>query len=371
MDAFSRYDRNADIVTTWESLSRSFQSHFTDFNFDRFPSYFTGDERWANPNFTMLFDERYGIAFQAYHESSIAKTPPMFERELDKIERIDSEFEFEDRSRRTVDPKTSDIALLVGAGQSQTFSHKIEDALDSGELNIDSEIIVLEYDYVQTDENSLYRYKRLDTPDSNFRDDILPDAGSLSKRLSMDGGKFEHISIKTDEEFAELKTTGMFTNRGISQLYLACRLWDTILHERLSDDDREIWQKEDPKKKIEMVVSCSELADDINQRFAPGANFEAEDLKQALRFIAVAKRAVQVSEDEFRVQYSNLIEKRREHKDSATGRNDVHDLAYLLSSWYCETKVGHSMKEIAELVTSDSYNTADLSGISENEYINI
>lgn len=371
MDAFEQYDRNADIVTSWESLARPFRSHFPDFNFDRFPSCFTNNERWANPNFSTLFDQRYGIVFQAYHRSSISKTPSLFERELDKLRKIDSEFEFSNRDGRLVEPKTVDIALLVDSGDSQTFSHKVAEAINSGELDLNAQIIVLEYDYVQNDGSSLYRYKRLGTPDNNFRDDILPEAGSFSHRLSMEGGTFEHIRVKTDEEFAELKSTGMFTNRGISELYLACRLWDTVLHKKLSDDDRQVWKKEDPKKKIPMVVSCSDIAADLNQRFAPGANFVAEDVKEALQFIAVAKRAVQVGDDEFRVQYSNLIEKRREHKDSAAGRSDVRDLAFLLSSWYCETKVESSMKEIADIVTSDSYNKADLSNLSGDEVINL
>lgn len=370
VEVFRRYDRNVDIVTSWEYLSKPYRTHFPDFNFDRFPSYNTGDEGWKNPNFTMFFDERYGIAFETYHRSGIIDTPALLNKELEKIKSLDEDLQFESRDGRYVEPRKYDIALLIGSSQSQTFGHILEEEIDKGNLDLESNLVLLEFDYVERDQ-PLYRFKRMTHPDQNFRDEALPKMGSLRHRLSNKGERFEHITAEIDEDFVELKATGMFTSRQTSDLYLACRLWDTVLKDKLDDEEWDIWRKGDHNKKIPKVVSCSELANDINNKYAPGANFSSEDVKDALRFIAVAKRAEQVSGEEFQIQYSNLKDKRREHKDTSTDRSDVNDLAYLLSSWYCETKVGNSLREIAEIISAESYNKADLSGISGDEVINL
>jgi hypothetical protein len=361
MEEFTLYDKNVDVVTSWESFVRPYRTHFPDFNFDRFPSY--KSEKWKNPNFTIFFDSRYALSFITYHRSGVIETPASFERELKKLRELENDIKFENRDGRLTNAKSQDIVLLCESGCSQTLGHKIEKKIAEGDLDLDANIILLEFDYLEED-NSKYRFRRLSHPDQNFRDDILPDAGKLSTKLSIEGEKFENIQVPLDDDFAELKATGIFTNRTESDLYLACRLWDTIIKDKLNDDEWGIWRKEDPKKKIEKQLSCSNLADEISTKYVPGANVSQGDVKRALRYIAVAKRAVQISDDEFRVQYSNLIEKRREHKDTASERSDVRDLAYLFSSWYCETKTGKDYDEIADIVTTESYNRADLSGIT-------
>ncbi|OAQ52134.1 hypothetical protein HTG_14215 [Natrinema mahii] len=364
VEEFSLYDRNVDIVTCWESFSRAYQRHFQNFNFDRFPSYKTQDDGWMNPNFTMYFDQRYGVAFVTYHRSGIAKSPALFEKEVQKIKALDDDLKFERRDGRMVEPKEYDICILVNSSHSQTLAHKLEEKIEEDELSLDGNIVVLEFDYLEEDE-SKYRFKRVPHPDLNFRDDVLPNSGSISRKLSIKGGTFENIQIPLDENFSELKATGVFTNRPISELYLACRLWDTVIKDKLSDDEWEIWRKGDPKKTIPKKVSCSKLQNDICNKYVPGATITEDNIEDALKYIAVAKRAVQVSDDEFRVKYSNLIEKRREHKDAASERSDIEDLAYLLASWHCETKVGNSLKDIADMISSDNYGKADLSGITE------
>lgn len=362
VEGFTQYDRNVDIVSCWEYFSRAYRTQFPDFNFDRFPSYYTNED-WKNPTFTMLFDERYGIAFVTYHRSGIADTPTLFSNEIERLESLDAGLKFENRDGRMIRPEKYDIALIADSSHSQTLGHKIEKKIEEDELDVDSNIVLMEFDYLEEDK-SKYRFKRLSHPDQNFRDEIIPEPDKISKKLSIQGGTFENIKIPLDEEFSEIKATGIFTNRPTSDLYLACRLWDTVIKDRLTDDEWAIWRKEDPKKTIEKDVSCQQLSEDINQKYVPGANITEDDIEKALKFIAVAKKAVQISDEEFRVEYSNLHEKRREHKDAASERSDVEDLAYLLAEWHCETKVANSMKEIADLISSDSYNKADLSGVT-------
>lgn len=369
---FTRYDKNVDIVTCWESFSKAYRRDFPEFNFDRFPSYKTGDNRWMNPNFTIYFDDRYGIAFLCYLRSGIAENESLFDKHIDRIRELDSDLKLEDTDGRMKTPKTTDIVLLSNSDSSQTFGHKIDMRFEDGSLDIDSNLILLEFDYLEQG-NSKYRFKRLSHPDQNFRDDILPSAGKLSRRLSIEKGeeKIENIKIPLDEDFSELKATGVLTNKEPSNLYLACRLWDTVFKDKLTDDEWRIWRKEDPNKKITKEISCSEICDDLNSKYVPGANVSKEDVKRALKFIAVAKRAVQISDDEFRIEYSNLREKRRKHKDTASERSDVGDLAYLLASWHCETKVENSPKDIEEIITTESYNKADLSDITGADVLNL
>ncbi|GAB3021762.1 hypothetical protein [Natronobiforma cellulositropha] len=363
VEDFTIYDKNSDVVTCWEYFSLAYSSYFPRFEFDRFPSYKSGGEEWMNPDFTIFFDDRYAIAAITLHREGVCKAPSLFDDLLNQLCEIDGDFKFKDGDGNFAKPKSYDIALLSDSGHSQTLGHKIRQSIDTDDLDVSANIIVLEFDYLE-EAQSKYRFKRLSDPSDNFRDDVLPNRGKISQKLSIQGGTYENIQIPLDEDFTELKATGMFTNKPTSDLYLACRLWDTVIKDELTDDEWAIWRKGDPNRAIQKVVSCEELSKKINQEYVPEANISKENIKDALRFIAVAKRAVQVSDDEFQVDYSNLRDKRRKHKDAASERSDIEDLAYLLASWHCEVKVGNSLKEIADIITTDDFNKADLSGLA-------
>lgn len=363
ISSFKRYDRDADIVTCWEAFTRStYRYEFGNFHFDRFPSIHT-DSPSAEPSFTIFFDSQYGIVGDVYHD-----LPALLDEELERIEGFDQGLNIKKSDGRKTVPGKFDIVLLVDSDSSQTLAHKIKQRVESGDFELDNNLIILEFDYIGREDQPKYRFKRLPNLGSNFQDNELPKQKRLSRRLSPEGGKFENLRIPVDEQFSELKATGVLTNKAPPQLYLACRLWNDVLYHMLDESDRKVWQKGDAKKSIEISVDCDDLTDKLNTDYVPDANIRQNWVYNALEYLAICKVAEQTGSDRFRVKFRNLRDHRRKYKDVTTAADGMGDLARLLAKKHCENKVEASRDDLEDIITADDYSrSGGLEGVASQD----
>ncbi|MCD2204517.1 hypothetical protein [Halobacterium sp. KA-6] len=356
---FDRYDRDVDVVTCWEVfLSDQYGYHFRSFNFDRFPNIL--DER-VNPSFTAYFNDEYGIVFETYHDR-IAK----IDEEVSRLKKL-SNCELATDRGRDRRPETLDIALLVDADEVQTVGHSLKEEIEAGNLDCDSNIILLDFDFIGRNDRPRYRFRRSSILEDNFEDAALPGGRKLSNKLSQQGQEFENIQIPTNEDFSEFKATGMITNKAPSELYLACRLWNGVFIEFLSDDELEAWKTGSSRGGIDKIVEASEIREKINQELIPGANVDDKWVIDALEYLAICGVAEKSGDGEFNIEFKNLRDKKREYNDTSSARSKVSDLAWLLSEWHCENRTQKSREELAEFIAADSVDSNSLDGLGKAE----
>lgn len=364
-DRFERYDRYVDVVSAWEEfLDDQYSSEFRDFTFDRFPEesiQYNGSE--LTPTFTAYFDEDYGILFDVQH--NLPRDEEDLKKFLEEISGYDQGYPFRVNGSDTEIPEKYDIALLISNQNAQTAEHRVENFLSKGEVQFDSNLVLLSYDYVDQSTNPKYEFGRLSKVDQNFRDNVLPERKQISTRLSIEDGGFETIDSPPGF-FDDKKSTGVLCNKELSELYFACYLWHNVFFNCLDDTEQVIWQGKNPRRIIEFKITVDELYAMLNRKYIPGNGVREEWIRSTLEYLVGVEAAEQVSDDEYRVKFRNLQDKRRDHKDVVTRRSDLADLAHIFAEWYCENAVDTDTSVRSD-VRDDSTQTTITSDLTEPE----
>ena len=354
---FRTYDQYVDVVSSWEHFLNEQYGDNPRFCFDRFPAYFPGSsDEMVVPSFSVLFNSDYGLVFDV--NKRLPKSEDEFESFLTDLEEYDRQVEFDTVDGRQLAPTTQDIALLIRSDNFQTEKLRVQSALDDGDLNIDSNLVVMSYQYIDQDTNPKYQFKRASMVGDNFRDDSLPSSRQISKRLSMQGGSFENIEIPSTT-FYDRKATGVLFNSKPPSLYLACYIWHTVLYDLLDDDQRIVWQRNDPNQTLDIVVDVSDLTDRLNHNYIPDGGVKEDWVDSTLEYLCIAKAAEKRSDNEYYIKFRNLRDKRREYNDTLSDRSEHSDLAHLFAEWHCENTVEMTGAELEELTEPDASNGPD------------
>lgn len=356
-EKFRTYDQYVDVVSSWEHfLTEQYDTNDT-FHFDRFPAYFPNNSNTLlEPSFSVLFNEDYGIVFDV--NQKLPSVEGQFESRLTELEQYDQDLQLHAKNGDRVAPSKHDIALLIHGDHFQTEKLRIRNALKEGKLDVESNLILLSYQYIDQDTNPKYQFQRASMVGDNFGDDSLPDALQMSTRMSMERGTFKNINIPA-EVFYDRKATGVLFNSEPSLLYLACYIWHTVLYDLLDDDQRIVWQRRDPTKILDLVVDVDDLTERLNRDYIPGGGVHEEWVDNTLEYMCVAETADKVSDGEYYVKFRNLRDKRREYNDTLSDRSEHSDLAHLFAEWHCENTVEMERGELQDLVKADTSNEPD------------
>ena len=351
---FRQYDQFVEITSSWEQfLTDTYASLHYQFQFYRFPEHnIASGSSTLSPDFSVLFNDSYAVTFLVYHEMPRSKSD--FEAVLETIEDYDQELAFK-MDMQTIVPETQDIAVLISNENSQTAQYRLNEALDSGGLSLNSNLVILDYRYVDPDVAPKYRFQRMAMVGDNFRDESLPSRLQISTKFSMDGGGFDSLQLDVFD-IHERKATGVLCNKRPNNLYLASYLWHMVFRDRLDDGQEVIWQQEDPRKTIELEIDTDTLIDELNGDYIPGGRLDPEWLISAFEYLCEAELAERISEQEFRVDYRNLTDKPREYNDIVTDPNGISHLAGLFAEFHCENEVEMDDRDFARLTDADTAN---------------
>lgn len=354
---FRTYDQYVDVVSCWEHFFTEQYTTNETFYFDRFPAHFVdGSDNAVEPSFTVLFNEDYGIVFDVNQQ-----LPPVeskFKSRLTELEQYDQDLHFHAGNGNQVIPSQHDIVLLIHGDNFQTEKLRIKNALEEGELSVDSNLVLLSYQYIDQDTNPKYRFQRASMVGDNFRDDPLPNGLRMSTRMSMEGGTFENIEIPSTV-FYDRKATGVLFNSEPPSLYLACYIWHTVFYDLLDDDQRIVWQRRDPTKILDLIVAVDDLTERLNHDYIPGGGVHEDWVNNTLEYMCIVETAEKISENEYYVKFRNLRDKRREYNNTLSDRSEHSDLAHLFAEWHCENTVEMENGELQELVKADASNGPD------------
>lgn len=356
-EKFRAYDQYVDVVSCWEHFLTEQYNRNETFHFDRFPCYaINNSDKLLEPGFSVLFNEDYGLIFDVYHQ--LPSVESKFESWLTQLEQFDQDLSFQTGNDDQIVPSNHDIALLINGDNIQTEKLRIKKAIEAGDLSVDSNLVLLSYEYVNQDTNPNYQFQRASMVGDNFGDESLPEKLQMSTRMSMEGGSFENIEIPP-AVFYDRKATGVLFNAEPPYLYLACYLWHTVFYDLLDDDQRIVWQRRDPTKILDLVVDVSDLTKRLNSDYIPDGGVNEEWVNDTLEYMCIAETAERVSENEFYVKFRNLRDKRREYNDIVSDRSEHSDLAHLFAEWHCENTVEMETGEIDKLTKADSSNGPD------------
>lgn len=356
-EKFRTYDQYVDVVSCWEHFLTEQYDTNDKFQFDRFPTYFPdGSDDPIEPSFSVLFNEDYGIVFDVNQQLPSVETK--FESRLSEIEQYDQDLQFYTGDGDRVVPSQYDITLLIHGANFQTEKLRIKNALEEGQLRVDSNLVLLSYKYIDQDTNPKYQFQRASMVADNFGDEALPDGRQMSTRMSMEGGTFENIDIPSSV-FYDRKATGVLFNSEPPPLYLACYIWHTVLYDFLDDDQRIVWQRRDPTKILDLVVNVEDLTERLNRDYIPDGGVQENWVDNTLEYMCIAKTAEKISKGEYYVKFRNLRDKRREYNDTLSDRSEHSDLAHLFAEWHCENTVEMDSGELQELLKADTSNGPD------------
>jgi len=351
---FRQYDQFVEITSSWEQfLTDTYASLHDLFRFYRFPEHdVSGSSDTLSPDFSVLFNDSYAITFLVYHE--MPRSEGEFEAVLETIEDYNQELTFGVRGQ-TVVPGIQDIAVLISNENSQTAQYRLNEALSSGSLSLDSNLVIMDYRYVDPDVAPKYRFQRMAMVGDNFQDEALPDRRQISTKFSMEGGGFDSLQLDVFD-IHERKATGVLCNKRPNMLYLASYLWHMVFRDRLDDAQEVIWQQEDARKTIELETDTDVLIDELNGDYIPRGQLKPEWLTATFEYLCEAELVERISEQKFRVDYRNLTDKPREYNDVATDPNGISHLAGLFAEFHCENEVEMDSRDFARLTEADTDN---------------
>ncbi|MFB6187773.1 MAG: hypothetical protein ABEI86_13025, partial [Halobacteriaceae archaeon] len=331
LDDFTRYDQYVDVVSCWEEFLSNYRPFFEGYYFDRFPSMRPiggGDD--LSPDFSVLFNDSYGLVFEV--SRTLPPDDERFDSEMDQIRSYDQQLLFHTGDSSTTVPERHDIVLLVSTTDSQTIAHRLQSFLNDGRLDLGSNIIPMEYTYLDQDRKAKYQFKRLSHVDQNFRDDVLPNDWQLSKKLSMDGGTFDNIYSPVSA-FYENKVTGVLCNDKPPALYLSCYIWHHVFPEIAVNQSA---GNLSPRAATQLNIEAEQLKENLVENYIPEATIKTDWVEEALDFLVLAEVADPQTNGDYNVRFRNLRDKRRQFKDVVTERTQIRDLANLFAEWACE-----------------------------------
>ncbi|WP_246391737.1 hypothetical protein [Halosimplex pelagicum] len=345
---FRAYDEIVDIVAAWEQFLSDI-SVGDAFDFHWFPDPITVDaDAEQTPMFTASLTSEYCLVVDVVQD--VASDAQEFRERLAPFTGLETK----DLTLNGTKPETIDICLLIASEQAQTARVHLN-SFDDTFLQ-DPNLVPLEFSLIDQDTKPKYKFERMSLVGENFRDGSLPDHARMSPRVSSDG-TLASIQISVSD-FDRHKATGVLCNKQPPSLYLACHMWDRVFYDQLNDSQQIEWEREDPDQTLSFEVEVESLTDDLNEYYIPNGSVSSDWVDETLEYLCVVETADKLTDTQYRVDFRNLREKRREYKDVVVRGGEFSDLAMLFAGWHCENEVELDRDDLHEL-TEPSNPTGD------------
>lgn len=358
---FRAYDEVVDIVAAWEQFLTDI-SVTNEFGFQWFPDPISSDAFTEQaPTFTASLTPEYSIVADVIQE--VASDAQVFRERLAPF----TTAETSDIAHNGT-PETVDICLLIADEQAQTARIHL-DSFDDAFLR-DPHLVPLEFSLIDQDTTPKYKFERMSLVGENFRDGSLPDYSQMSAQMSADGG-LASIQIPVSD-FDRHKATGVLCNKQPPSLYLACHMWDRVFYDQLNDSQQIEWQRQDPDQTLTFEVEISSLTDNLNEYYIPNGSVSSSWVNETLEYLCVVETAQKLTDTQYRIDFRNLSEKRREYKDVVVRGGEFSDLAMLFAGWHCENEVELDRDDLNKLTEpgdlADSTDATDYTQPTIGEY---
>ena len=335
--SFSSHDQVVDVVSCWHSFFESIYASKGDgLYFDRFPR--IGASK-LKPDFTMLFSDRYGIVADVAR--SIDQDMDVLESKARQLKSYDAQLPLNAGSdHEAVVPEKVDILLLLHTTYSNRGTKLLFELMERrSEFKLDDNLIVMDYDFSQSDAQAMYVFKKmLYEKNGCFRDSALPDGKSLEKMLGI-----EQKPLRcAPDKFVVNKATYAFCNDAPCPIYLATRLWDRVFMLLLSDSDKVVWKQKSSTRTVGLKTSGDGIRQEIVKNIAPGCELSNESITSALEFLQVTGRAEKTG-NEWLIHYGNLPARKRKKRDGVSAEASLFEMrenGEILAGMYCRGLAG-------------------------------
>lgn len=331
---FSVYDKAVDIVSCWESsLNYIYAEEFDRFYFDRFPSLDAG-EKTLTPDFTVFFDESYGLV------GEIKRTFPDDRKaiisELEQIANYDDDLGLKHAGGGYTVPETYDIVIIIEGSSAPQIGTRVQRIIaEEDEFDFTANPVLIRYHFNQDALMSRYEFQRVTQLEFEFRDDNLDAEDSLSYVLG-DEGEYQTLSVYP-KHFSSFKVRKPICNDAPPGPYLATFLWHKIFPEYLNEDQYEIWQATNGQKKIPVEVSIEDLTQRVNDYMHNGTVKQVW-IRRALDFLCGADLAEEDG-DEYSIRFMGFVQDVGEEniQEGSQELDQTRELANIFIRRYCES----------------------------------
>ncbi len=333
LTSFSNYDQAVDIVSCWQTFLRSYGPDLT--YFDRFPV--MGSEK-LTPDFAALFKGSYGLIGEI--KRTFPKDPVAFRREMEQLVKYDQHLPFKVGQQGDPQmPERHDIVLVISADNSAEIANRINDIMSRGEFLFNNSLVIMEYFYNSGDRVSRYTIRKYQGRNRPFRDEALPPNRRLETILGV-----QHKAIQvTVSMFMPDKIREVLCNDAPPPLYLTAHLWTKIFYDYLSDEQKMVWKKKNPRTILLIVIDPRDLTGRLNRDYLPNVRILESWVKDSLDFLVAAGLAKPLDNDQYEVGFSNRTTKFGARTFGAPEERDYdidRECAGMLANEYCKWRVG-------------------------------
>jgi len=332
---FSVYDKAVDIVSCWESsLSYIYADELDRFYFDRFPSLDAG-EKTLTPDFTVFFDESYGLI------GEIKRTFPDDRKailsELEQIASYDDDLGLKHGGGGHAVPETYDIVIIIEGSSAPQIGTRLQRIItEEDEYDFTANPVLIRYHFNQDALMSRYEFQRVTQLEFEFQDDYLEAEDSLSYVLGEEG-EYQTLSVYP-KHFSSFKVRKPICNDAPPGPYLATFLWHKIFPEYLNEDQYEIWQATNGQKEITVEVSVEDLTGKVNDYMHNGTVRQVW-IRRALDFLCGAGLAEEDDGDEYSIRFMGFVQDVGEEniQEGSQELDQTRELAQIFIRRYCES----------------------------------
>jgi len=315
-------------------MNHIYAEEFDRFYFDRFPSLDAG-EKTLTPDFTVFFDESYGLI------GEIKRTFPddreAILTELEQIANYDDELALKHAKDGSTVPSTCDIVIIIEGSSAPQIGTRLQRIItEENEFEFTSNPVLIRYHFNQDALMSRYEFQRVTQLEFEFQNDDLDAADSLSHILGEEG---EYQTLRVyPKHFSSFKVRKPICNDAPPGQYLATFLWHKIFPEYLNQDQYEIWQATDGQKEIPVEVSIPVLTEKVNDYMHDGTVKQVW-IRRALEFLCGADLAEEEDDGEYSIRFMGFVQDVGEGniQEGSQELDQTRELANIFIRRYCES----------------------------------
>lgn len=351
---FSVYDTTVDVVSSWESaLNHIFDEEFSQFYFDRFPS-LDAEGRSLKPDFTVFFDETYGII------GEIKRTFPNDREaiftELDQLSNYDDDLGILNANKDRVVPENCDLLVIIeGSSAPQIGTRLNRIILEEEDYVFSKNLVLIRYQFNQDAIKSRYEFQRVTQLEMEFRDGDLDVTTTLSNIVG-ESGEYQTLSVYP-HQFNSFKVRKPICNDAPPGPYLATFLWHKIFPSYLTEDQYEIWQATNGQKEMPIDISVEGLTEEVND-YMHGGKVRNHWVRRALDFLCGADLAESQEGDNYKIKFMGFVQNvgEKSFQEGSQEREQTRELADIFIRRFCESV---TEKEEARIESFDEEEDGD------------
>lgn len=328
---FRTYNDSVDVISGWETVFGVYDSYFSKYHFDRFPTT-PNDSLEYTPDFTVYFNDQYGITAKILPITLKQKPPQIAEYLFEMLSDCDSGYPIERSDGNEVTPQKMDSVVFVPDSYSSQFGNTLDTRFGRGDPDLDSNVILIRYG--MDEERANYIFQRETSLEEEFREDELPNEESLNDTIGPKGG-YQSYKLGT-REFLRPKTKKPIYNSPPPESYLATYLWMKEFPTKLAQGDFLDWKKGQINKKKQISIDCQRLTKKLNKQSIVDGDLQTEWIIQTLEYLCTTGYA-ECSNGSYSVMYTGLVRDidMSDDKDRSNEYQRATELAIKLIRRYC------------------------------------